>query len=101
MIKWIIGWVIIAFIVILMFYPNSYETLKDNVGKIIEDLPIDKLKFNSEENLILLWGDASMYPCSFMGGEKRNFCELRCGFENLEYAKYKCVNNGLNCYCKK
>lgn len=100
---WLFIFILGSLIVNFMIEPQRFDSFKENVREISSDT-LSKLKTTSEneaQDLILLEGDAIMYPCGLIGGDKRNICEMRCGIEaDAEYVKYKCIKGGLNCYCK-
>jgi hypothetical protein len=91
-------------IVVIILILIAFVMIRDVGG--IRTLIWDKIySFNFsalKSDLILLEGENMIYPCSFINiSSKISTCEYRCGLENMEYAKYKCAGNAVNCYCKK
>jgi hypothetical protein len=96
---WLFIFIVGGLIINLLIEPQTFDSFKESIQKIKESIS-GVYNSKSNGNLTVLYGDSIVYPCSMIGRDRRNVCQTRCGFEDLEYAKYKCVRNALNCYCK-
>lgn len=101
----IVGSLILTF----FFYPDSFDSLKNNINSII----IKNVNNINEDNRVNYFVIEDNSPCSYLEimakveDKSENFfeqsgCEFICANrEKLEFAYHECINDKLICYCKK
>ena len=95
LIIFIIGGLIINFIIV----PGSFQSFKYNIKNIIpesiSDFSITNSGSNKDDYVIVSLG----IQCLNFEGTEGYVCKMAC--DDLEYYKSKCENHEMVCYCKK